>query len=352
MTVDKDVPLISVIVPVYRVEPYLRQCVDSILSQTHSHLEILLVDDGSPDGCPAICDGYARLDARVRVIHQENQGLSAARNTGLDIASGEFISFVDSDDWIEPDMIQTLLNGIREHDADIASCMPIPEIEDGIDIQFPLEAPTSALRLERRAALQELLRDRLLRNFSWSYLYRAEVFHGLRFPIDKRFEDIHTTYRAFMRARQVVALPVSKYHYRIRQGSITQTGGLGRLIDQYDALKARQNMLSAYYPDLSDTLLAQRFTLVPAAWSAAAHCDAATRSSYRSALEEMARFTANNQQRILTAKGYGRAGRLLVWLCTHASPWAYRAASSLQSGLAAHYKLRTRAVRPSQSAAS
>ena len=101
-------PLISVIVPVYKVELYLRQCVDSLLAQTYSNLEIILVDDGSPDGCPAICDEYARKDSRVRVIHKPNGGLSDARNVGLDAARGEYIGFIDSDDWVMPDMYEYL----------------------------------------------------------------------------------------------------------------------------------------------------------------------------------------------------------------------------------------------------
>lgn len=332
---SEDAPLISVIVPVYNVERYLRQGIDSILGQTHRSLEILLVDDGSPDGCPAICDDYARQDARVRVIHQANQGLSAARNSGLDAATGDFIAFVDSDDWIESDMLASLLNGLRKHDADIAGCLPIPEIEDGITVHFPLESPDSPVRLDRVSALQELLRDRRLRNFSWSYLYRAKVFDGVRFPNGKRFEDIHTTYRTFMRAHHVVAMPFAKYHYRIRKGSITQAGGLGGLIDQYEALKARQEVLAAHFPQFADELLAQRFTLVPAAWRAASVCDAATRSIHQPALADMARFTADHRHHIVAAKGYGKAERLLVWLCAHATPWSYAAAAKLQDVLAA-----------------
>lgn len=109
-------PLVSVIVPVYRVEKYLRICVDSILAQTYSDLEVILVDDGSPDGCPAICDEYAQQDARVRVIHQKNAGLSAARNAGLDLCQGEYITFIDSDDFVHPRFVELLLNAcLKEH---------------------------------------------------------------------------------------------------------------------------------------------------------------------------------------------------------------------------------------------
>ncbi len=333
------IPLISVIIPVYKVEQYLRRCVDSVAGQTHGNLEILMINDGSPDGSAAICEEYAQQDSRVRVIHQQNQGLSAARNTGLDAATGEYVAFVDSDDWIELDMLAALLAGLLEHGADIAGCAPIPEVEDGIAVQFPsLRSDATALLLGREDALVELLRDQRLRNFSWSYLYRADLFGGVRFPHGKRFEDIHTTYQLFMRASAVVSLPLAKYHYRIRKGSITQGGGLGILVDQYDAIKARQECLGRCYPRLMQGLLAQRFTLVPQVWRAAAHCDPEMLARYRPALEEMARFTVENRDRIIAGKGYGRAGRVLVWMCSHPRPWWYVSAALLQVALSVLYQ--------------
>ena len=113
---------ISVIVPVYKVEPYLRKCLDSIVNQTYRNLEIILVDDGSPDNCGRICDEYAERDKRIRVIHQKNGGVSSARNEGLKIASGDWIGWVDSDDWIEPDMFEYLLENAKKSKADIAVC--------------------------------------------------------------------------------------------------------------------------------------------------------------------------------------------------------------------------------------
>lgn len=112
-------PLVSIIVPVYKVEPYLRRCVDSVLAQTYPNTEVILVDDGSPDGCPAICDEYAAADSRVSVIHQANGGLSAARNAALDVARGEWVYFVDSDDWVEPDIIEACIEKVVEHGVDM-----------------------------------------------------------------------------------------------------------------------------------------------------------------------------------------------------------------------------------------
>ena len=118
-------PKISVIVPVYKVEPYLRKCLDSIINQTYRNLQIILVDDGSPDNCGAICDEYASKDSRIEVIHQENGGVSAARNAGLKLAAGDYIGWVDSDDWIEPDMYAYMLENMQKYEADIAVCSQI-----------------------------------------------------------------------------------------------------------------------------------------------------------------------------------------------------------------------------------
>ena len=128
--------LISVIVPIYQVEPYLDRCVKSIVNQTYKNIEIILVNDGSPDGCPAICDAWAERDSRVKVIHKENGGLSDARNAGLAVAAGELISFIDSDDWIEPDFLTALYDAMEQTGAEIAECATTYAAEDGTAIRI------------------------------------------------------------------------------------------------------------------------------------------------------------------------------------------------------------------------
>ena len=330
MYASQPPPLVTVVVPVYKVEQYLEACVQSILAQTHQRLEVLLIDDGSPDGSPAICDRLAQHDGRIRVIHQTNQGLSAARNTGLDAANGEFIAFVDSDDWIEPDMVEVMLRGLVDHGADLASVMPIPEIEDGLSAAFPrVDHDGVAKTYDREAALEALLQDQRLRNFAWSYLYRTRLFDGVRFPPGRRFEDIHTTYRIFLKCKVVVSLPLAKYHYRIRAGSITQAGGIGGLIEQYEALQARREVLASRYPRLRPKLLAQQFTLIPQVWLAAGRIDRRARDRWRNALQAMATFVSLHRDDIVAAVGFGRAGRVLVRLCSIQRFWAYRATAFL-----------------------
>ncbi len=128
--------LISVIVPVYKVEKYLNRCVDSILNQTHKNLEVILVDDGSPDNCPSMCDEYAKVDKRVRVVHKANAGVSSARNTGLDVAKGDFVAFVDSDDWIEPTMYKELLSKQQQENYDMVFCKFVHAYDNGKKVKI------------------------------------------------------------------------------------------------------------------------------------------------------------------------------------------------------------------------
>lgn len=234
-------PLISVIVPIYKVENYLRQCIDSILRQTHKNLEIILVDDGSPDGCPAICDEYEKKDDRIKVIHKENGGLSDARNAGLEIATGEYIGFVDSDDWIMPDMYEYLLQGILGYQSEISYCGWVNAHEIWMDYQ---NEQTDKV-YTRETALNELFFDRL-KNFAWNKLYKAELWREVRFPVGRNFEDILTTYKLFEQAKRITILKEPKYYYRIRANGITnEKGFLNRwsiytaIIDRYKEVVPR-----------------------------------------------------------------------------------------------------------------
>lgn len=207
--------MISVIVPVYNVEPYLKKCLDSIVNQTYRNLEILLVDDGSTDKSGEICDRFAEVDRRIRVFHTENRGLSCARNTGLDHAAGEWIGFVDSDDWIEPDMYETLLKRAEATGADIVECGSFWEYRDGTKERIRRDAEMSG-----KEALTALLHGKL-GNAIWDKLYKSSCYHGVRFPKDRVYEDIATTYKLFFEARCVCTVSASKYHYLKRDDSLS-----------------------------------------------------------------------------------------------------------------------------------
>lgn len=213
-------PLISVIVPVYKVEQYLKKCVDSILGQTYENLEIILVDDGSPDGCGSICDEYACLDERVRVIHKENGGLSSARNAALDVARGAYIGFVDSDDWLEPQTYEWLLEMAVEEKLSMVCA-------GRYDCDSRTGQRLVGLCPEKREIIsgEELTRRIFLWDHvdsaAWDKLYARDLFQSIRYPLGVVSEDLPVTYRLALTARKVGLLDKPVYNYFHRPGSIT-----------------------------------------------------------------------------------------------------------------------------------
>ena len=184
--------MISIIVPVYNTEPYLPQCLDSILAQTYTDLEILLIDDGSTDRCGEICNQYAARDPRIRVFHTENRGLSAARNLGLDQAKGDYIGFVDSDDWIEPDMYEVLLQKAEETKADIVEC--------GVYLEYPGKTEERKRKnqiMSGSKAIYELLNG-YLSDCVWDKIWNSKCFRQIRFPEGRVHEDTAITSKIFI----------------------------------------------------------------------------------------------------------------------------------------------------------
>ena len=240
--------LISVIVPVYRVETYLDRCVQSIVSQTYQNLEIILVDDGSPDRCPAMCDAWAEKDSRICVIHKENGGLSDARNAGMAAATGEYISFVDSDDWIAPEMLERLVKALERDGSDVAACSVDMVWEDG----RPNEALTvrKNLVLERDQAQLALLRENLLKQPVWYKLYRRETIRNILFERGKYHEDVFWSYQAIGNARCVSLIDYVGYFYFQRSGSIMGEGYSLKRLDAIEAMQQRYEYLAIHAPDL------------------------------------------------------------------------------------------------------
>ncbi|MEG2120303.1 MAG: glycosyltransferase family 2 protein, partial [Pseudoflavonifractor sp.] len=241
-------PFVSIIVPIYKVEPYLRRCVDSILAQTHTDFELILVDDGSPDGCPAICDAYAAQDSRVRVIHQKNGGLSAARNAGLDVMRGQYVAFCDSDDVLHPDYLKVLYGLLTETGSDIAQCGYCTIPEDGVpDPQGVPPSPQYQCYTGREMCGFLPPRDTALRgtHTAWNKLYAAALFADIRYPVGRVYEDTATTYRLHWAARKVVCTRSPYYYYRIRLGSITNSAVSFACMDQITALRERADFFAA-----------------------------------------------------------------------------------------------------------
>ncbi len=212
--------LISVIVPVYKVEAYLPSCIESLLAQTYENLEIILVDDGSPDSCGEICDAYAKKDARIKVIHKENGGVSSARNAGLEIASGEYVGFIDSDDRAKPEMYEILCSVIENSGADIVTSKYTVVREGEAPSDSAPEELSEVLSFDRRQATENLL---ALRHFTpdvWNKLFRAEILKDLRFDTEIALaEDYLFTASAILRADKVCSIKNKLYLYTVRSDS-------------------------------------------------------------------------------------------------------------------------------------
>lgn len=216
-------PLISIVVPVYKVESFLDRCIKSILSQTYERLDIILVDDGSPDRCPQMCDRWAETDGRIRVLHKENGGLSDARNHGTAIAGGEYISFVDSDDYISPDYVEYLLSLLRETGADIA-CGAFRTVYDGGEL-FEAQPPEHLERFDSVAACRELMNDAHYMQLvtAWGKLFPRQIAADNPFPVGRLHEDEATTYKYYYQGRSTVIGTREIYAYYQNAKSITHT---------------------------------------------------------------------------------------------------------------------------------
>lgn len=209
--------LISVVVPCYNVEQYLPKCIDSILNQTYKNLEVWLVDDGSPDRCGEICDEYAKKDARIKVIHKKNGGLSDARNVALDAAKGEYIVFVDSDDYIAPNHIRGLYELLMEYHADIAVNPPCIFLQESTP--RPYEDDRTSV-FSGTEALENMFYQKQIETSAWGKMYKRSLFDGIRYPYGLYFEDNPTTYKLFFKSNCVVFQNHQSYFYLIRPNSI------------------------------------------------------------------------------------------------------------------------------------
>lgn len=211
---------LSVIVPVYKVESYIHKCVDSILEQTYTNLEVILVDDGSPDNCGKICDEYAAKDKRVKVIHKKNGGLSDARNAGIDISTGNIIGFIDSDDYIEARMYEEMIDYMEHNNLDIV-CADTNQVK-GNKIKFKPRYKKNYV-WNKQEALSEILNGNL-DNAAWNKIYKREIIGNTRFPQGRVYEDVATIYKFIYNADKVGYLSKPYYYYVKRKGSIVTSG--------------------------------------------------------------------------------------------------------------------------------
>lgn len=239
--------LISVIVPIYNVEQYLGRCINSILKQTYTNIEIILVDDGSPDGSPEICDKFADEDSRIVVIHQQNQGLSAARNAGLKIANGEYVCFVDSDDYIDENMISILYTNMARYSAEISCCGHMDVYESGRIVK-PRVNITEVFCTEE--ALRIFLYTKKIDVIAWNKMYQRTLFDGIGFADGKLFEDHFTIYKILERAKKIVNTTTPLYYYCKRSTSIGGTAFSDKNYQLKEALELETDYIKSHYPKL------------------------------------------------------------------------------------------------------
>ncbi len=239
---------ISVVIPVYNVEKYLKKCVDSILNQTISNYEIILVDDGSPDGCPAICDAYAAMHHNVIALHKPNGGLSDARNFGVQHASADYVIFVDSDDYVDPEYLGNLWKLHVKHGADIAVQGVLRETENGKHLNV-IEYSTERIATPKDV-LSLMLIGKEIGIFAVAKLYPRKYLLNAPFPVGKLHEDIFTTYRLLDQGEKIAIGAGSCYHYVIRDGSILTTKFSSCHMDSLTGAKEIIQFVRTKYPDI------------------------------------------------------------------------------------------------------
>ncbi len=240
--------VVSVIVPVYNVEKYLRRCLDSLVSQTYEPLEIILVDDGSIDSCGGICDEYAQKYDCIKVIHKSNGGLSHARNTGLDAATGDFVTFVDSDDFVDPEMCAVLKDAIDKNGADVSCVGIVKEYENGKP-SCPAYSPGGPAVFCGKEGLREVFLYRAMFVSAWAKLYRRELFCNVRFPVGETDED-SAVVTDLLYGRTVAHAGRHMYHYLTRSGSITASYSRDLCLYSFKNMQNTKDFVSKNCPEL------------------------------------------------------------------------------------------------------
>ena len=259
--------MISIIVPVYNVERYLARCIDSILAQTYTNFELILVDDGSSDHCGILCDEYARKDIRVKVLHKENGGVSSARNAGLDIAQGDYIGFVDSDDWIEKDMYQILIKLSKQYDADVVECgfYTIKDDTQHSSTQNDFWNRYAVKEEDKKTTIEDCqiemgdplfalkrLQDSRSSCFVWNKLYKKILFCGLKFSHGKTHEDRIIMPKILLRSKKYLYAGISKYYYFFREDSTIRLQYKYSSIKNLDSLEAQETVFRFLQNNIKD----------------------------------------------------------------------------------------------------
>lgn len=243
--IEPNKAVVSVIVPVYNVKEYLDECIKSVIHQSFKNIEIIIVNDGSSDGSKDVCDKYTN-DSRVKVIHKENGGLSSARNVGIQMAGGKYLLFIDSDDYIHPEMIETLVNGIIKDKSDIAVC------EYTIDEKMLgfTKRPDNSKNISSEEAIRLMLRQKVFTHVAVCKLFSRELFSDIRFPVGKLYEDYAVMYKVFGKTSRVTLIERKLYYYRQREGSIQKKVTKKNFSDELEYALECKEYIDREYPTL------------------------------------------------------------------------------------------------------
>ena len=241
---------VSIIVPVYNVESYLPRCIESLINKTYKYIEIILINDGSTDSSLAICEDYSKKDDRIILINQSNGGLSAARNAGIDCSSGEYICFVDSDDWVELDYVQFCLDLLVDSSSEIAVVGSFDSYDEKDEYNTKGWIDKDNIAYDKSSAMRLLIEDVHIKSHAWDKMFQKDLFKDIRFPVGKNFEDIFIMHELFNRAKTIVVSKQPKYHYYIRSNSIARNYKTKNILDYFDAHFGRLDFLNDFYPDL------------------------------------------------------------------------------------------------------
>lgn len=241
-------PEISIIVPVYNSSPYISKCIESILDQTFKNFELILVNDGSTDQSGHICEQYALQDSRIKLVHKENGGVSSARNAGINLARGEFISFVDGDDWIYKEMYSKLYDLSKETNSDISICSIYREINGEV---IGTKREEFIIEMDNTEAMRELFTGKYFRFAVWAKLYKKSCFKNILYPEDRRLDDLPTTYKIFSNANKVAYTSYAGYIYLLRENSIITSSYNEKKLDVFLGWDEIITFMNKNYPKLS-----------------------------------------------------------------------------------------------------
>ncbi len=312
--------MISLIIPVYNVEKYLCQCLDSVLDQIYKDLQILLVDDGSTDRSGIICDKYAVRDSRITVYHTANHGLSSARNFALGKATGEYIAFLDSDDWLEKTAMRHFLDIALQTNADIVACRFFQEY---VKKTVELGGINTEFTVEGSEILSTMVIERKLTEDVWNKFYRARLFNSIRYPEGRIFEDKATTYKLLQKASVLAYTPAYLIHYRNRANSLSNIHSMKSLVDYWVVYRERFDTIGSISEQYYRVALSECIGAISRMWRWYAGCSEEEKKGAQKCLDEMQRFVEEHRNEVLNGE-YSKHVKAACYYTKYQKPQTFK----------------------------